>query len=588
MGYFNMIELLVRAPDLIAELTSNTNLRRSFIRQPYLLFDHIRDNFADLVNDTQYEYVYDTTNPLFQSLSDIPHLRRALFYNDPMSESTKHTCEQIANNNDLRKIISLNESLQQYFIYNLDELEAALAFYANVSLPPTVTSSFSSSSSSSDIVTHAQFTLTPSSHSLTPVQTQDRQSHQRSLDMLYRLIVVNYGTTVLEAIIADVLLMRELHDNPMHALTFSLELYQYAGFRNLPVVSRHDHANYVHRLSGTPVLTSHPLLLPLDRVPNDITHQQHLHNLNRELNMHLSFNEIHHLLDIPTVQRLHDDVTYVDFLCNIANARRTLASRIPNHYPSTREPLSHNIQSVDDNYTPVSTKPRALKRLMGHQKNAFASSATSSTASTQRARLSSRAVPAPDIVTSVRPPVNSRAVKSRPAMSRTREREWQLFRRYDLYTNTRTLANQPYNTYYTWLSSYNADDYSSDEIVDNDTNTDEEVESDDNDDVSVAPPSRVIPVIPPPNPLVASPVHVNNLDTLVNMSVARARHSYIDLTLRNNLTVPSIHSRVFHDYMSPPAHNTRAQQSHHKPKPSPSPSPPNAKPSGQPSLFPTR
>ena len=519
-------------------------------------------------------------------------------------------------------MISHNESLQLYFIYNLDELEAVVTFYAKVDLSPTVpyrhhsTGALSSSSSSNysapgrvisnvhntGIVTPAEFTLSRGSDNQTFAQLHDRQSHQRSLDILYRLIVINYGSNVLEAIIADVPLIHELHTNPIHALAFSHELRMYVQLRHLPVVSRHDTANYTHPLSGTPVRTWYPLSLPHDRVPNDNTHRQHLHNLNRELNTHLSFSEIHLLLDIPTVQRLHDDVTYVEYLCNIANVRRTLASRIPQHYPSTRETLTHNENNVDDNYMPVSTQSRALKRPVGHQKNAFASSATSSTAFTQFATQSSRAVPAPDIVSTSRavsapdtvsttlfPRVAKRAVKSRPAMSRTQDREWQLLRRYDMYTNIRTLANQPYNTYYTWLSSYNADDYSSDEIVDNDTDSDshesnEEVESDDNDNANDAPPSLVIPVIPPPNPFVTPPVPINNLDALVNTSVARTRHIYIDLTMRNNLTSPSIHTRVFHDHLSPPAHNTRAQLTRTKQTPR-SPTPTEAKPSGQPSFF---
>ena len=152
--------------------------------------------------------------------------------------------------------------------------------------------------------------------------------------------------------------------------------------------------------------------------------------------------------------------------------------------------------------------------------------------------------------------------------------------------NTCTLANQPYSTYYTWLSSYNADDYVSDEIVDNDTATDSEVEDvelddydNDNDSDSDVPPCRIIPVIPQPNPFIPAVIPVT-------IPVVHARPSYIDLTLRTNISEPSKHSCVFTDPLTPPARNTRAQLAKLKPPPL-APTPKKAKPSAQPSLLPT-
>ena len=426
--------------------------------------------------------------------------------------------------------------------------------------------------------TCAEFTLSVRLYNQSATQIHDRQSHQHSLESLYRLIMVNYGSFILDTIIADTPLLLQLHDNPSYALAFSHDLFAYVRMRNLRPVSLHDNEPYRTPLTNVPSQFTNPLDISHVRLPNDNTHLQHLITLRRELDTHLTFSEVHMLLDIPTVERLHRDVTYVEFLSNIVNVRRTLVLR------------SQLNLDLADNHTPVHTNPAVLKRPSGQQKNVLASSATSSTASSS----SSRAVSAPDIVPAVRPSVpalvDRRVSKCRPAMSRTREREWQLYRRYDMYTNTRTIANQPYSTYYTWLSSYNADDYISDEIVDNDTATDSEVEvesddyDNDNDSDSDVPPPRIIPVIPQPNPLI--PVVIPAVIPVV-IPVVNARPSYIDLTLRNNISEPSIHTRVFTDPLTPPARNTRAQLAELKPSPL-APTSKKAKPSAQPSLLPTR
>jgi len=722
LGYDNILELVASSPNLIHDLTSNPMFRASVTRRPSLLYDHIVDNYPDLINETlQYDMHHNDTNPYFNALASVPHLRRALMYDFPHDE-TDESCRKLIANPDLLRMIESNTSLEQYFTSHVGELELSIEYYSVTPLPPAVhyvplhpndammTSSSSSSSSSSnssstsssssrtlpelsdinnphamimlgnadhmrnviiselhehhsmyitpmqsgtiaarfnnddewvsdiyldlsillnalivsnpatrhtrgqyapmprtifptpiiygpnnmpcviphsDILTSAEFTLSIRQYAQTDTQRHDRQAHQHILDALYRLIMVNYGRFVLDAIIADTPLLHQLHDNPSYALAFSHDLFAYVRMRNLPAVSMHDNQSYRTSLTNVPSQLMNPLDISHVRVPNDNTHLQHLIALRRELDTHLSYSDTRLLLDIPTVQRLHRDVTYVEFLCNIVNVRRTLV---------LRSQLNLNL-NVDDNYTPVHINPVVPKRPIGHQKNAKASSATSSTASSS---TTSSDCP---------PPVSSRvhrhASKYRPiVINRTQTREWQLLRRYDAYTNRNTIANLCYDTYYTWLSYYNADNYSSDEIVDNDTETDseiEEVESDyGNDSDSNVSSVNIIPITTQPNHLRIQP---NNLDAPavipavipvvipavipVDIPVVPSRPMYIDLTLRNNISQHSIHTRVFTDPLTPPARNTRSHLAKRKPPPT-SPTPKKARPSAQPFPLPTR
>ena len=174
--------------------------------------------------------------------------------------------------------------------------------------------------------------------------------------------------------------------------------------------------------------------------------------------------------------------------------------------------------------------------------------------------------------------------------------------RYDKYTTACEHVGLPYDTYYTWLSYYNADNHSSDEIVDNDTDTDsniehDDVESDDNDDDddNDVPRRRINPVLPVIIPLTIPRIQLDNpvspvvIPAVIPVAipVVNAQPVHIDLTLRNDLIAPSIHTRVFTDLFTPPARNTRTRLAHQKSRPR-SPTPKKAKPSAQPSLFPTR